>query len=288
MQLSECNPFLRTAEIQPAILEGSGPRMAYDHRLFYVLEREGTLLLDDRTVALAPDTLIFIPPAVGYYFRGKLRVVVLNFDMTRTCAARTIPICPPPAATFDPALCFDLTSADGLTAPVVLPGDAALRSAALELVQRFSGGGAQADAASSARLKLLLAELLSRLSPEAEPEHRLAARILGYIRLHAAEIESNTALGEVFGYHPVYLGEIFRRQYGQTLHAAIIGARIDLACRWLTQTDRSVEQIAFDTGFTSRSHFCTAFRRVMGSSPGQWRRSARAGDGGSGQQHLLF
>lgn len=169
MQLSECNPFLRTAEIQPAILEGSGPRMAYDHRLFYVLEREGTLLLDNRTVALAPDTLIFIPPAVGYNFRGKLRVVVLNFDMTRACAARTIPICPPPAAAFDPALCFDLTLIDGLAEPVVLPGDTALQSAVLELVQRFSGGGAQVDAASSARLKLLLADLLSRLSPRPSP-----------------------------------------------------------------------------------------------------------------------
>ena len=273
MQLSECNPFLRTAEIQPAILEGSGPRMAYDHRLFYVLEREGTLILDGREVALAPDTLIFIPPAAGYYFRGKLRVVVLNFDMTRSHRSLPRPICPPPAAAFDPALCFDPTLTDGLEAPVVLPGDAALRASMLELVRTFTGGGAQADAAASAQLKALLAELLVRLGPTAEPEHQLAARILGYIRLHAAEIGGNADLGEAFGYHPVYLGEVFRRRYGQTLHAAITAERIALACRWLTQTDRSVEQIAFDTGFTSRSHFCTVFRRVMGASPGQWRRA---------------
>lgn len=273
MQLPECNPYLRAAEIQPAILEGSGPRMAYDHRLFYVLEREGSLILADREVALSADTLIYIPPGTGYYFRGKLRVAVLNFDMTRSCSARRTPICPPPSAAFDPALCFDAVLADGLESPVVLPGDAALRAAMLELVRTFTGGGVQTDAASSAQLKSLLADLLTRLAPAAEPEHQLAERIFGYIRLHAAEIEGNAALGEIFGYHPVYLGEIFRRRYGQTLHAAIVGERISLACRWLTQTDRSVEQIAFDTGFTSRSHFCTVFRRVMGAPPGHWRRA---------------
>ena len=88
----------------------------------------------------------------------------------------------------------------------------------------------------------------------------------------AAELEDNAAVGEAFGYHPVYLAQLYREHTGTTLHRAILENKLELACRWLTHTDRSIEQIAFDTGFSSRSHFCTAFRRRMGMTPKAYRK----------------
>ncbi|MBQ3084918.1 MAG: AraC family transcriptional regulator [Clostridia bacterium] len=35
----------------------------------------------------------------------------------------------------------------------------------------------------------------------------------------------------------------------------------------MTQTEHSVEEIAFEVGFSSRRHFCTVFKREMGCSP---------------------
>ena len=48
MKISECNPYLRAAELQPAVLEGQGARMAYDHRngLFQGLADGLRVLLD--------------------------------------------------------------------------------------------------------------------------------------------------------------------------------------------------------------------------------------------------
>ena len=89
MKLQDCNPFLRAAELQPAVLEGQGARMAYDHRLFYILKGEGVLVLEGTELPLSPDTLLFFRPGVGYHFRGKMRVAVLNFDISRSCSRRT-------------------------------------------------------------------------------------------------------------------------------------------------------------------------------------------------------
>jgi len=267
MVLAECNPFLRTGQIQPAVLEGAGLRIPYDYRIFYVLEHSGTLILENAEHSLSPDMLILIPPGCGYYFRGRLKVAVLNFDMTRGCADRKIPVCPPPAEDYAPERAFDRTLPEGWDVPFLFFGDLQFRQWTVDLVARWED-----DAWASGALKQLLAEIASRRDKGANPERQLAERVKAYIRLHAAELSGNAELGEAFGYHPVYLGSVFKTYTGKTLHQALTEARLNLACRWLTQTDRSVEQIAFDVGFSSRSHFCTVFRQTFGISPGAWRK----------------
>ena len=123
----------------------------------------------------------------------------------------------------------------------------------------------------SALLKRLLAELLYEESNEGDGADRLIARVRQHIRLYASEITGNEALGQAFGYHPVYLATLFRQKTGETLHHAILAERIALAKQWLTRTDHSIEEIAADTGFSSRSHFCTAFKSFTGISPRRYR-----------------
>ena len=96
---------------------------------------------------------------------------------------------------------------------------------------------------------------------------RLSERVRRYIRLYAAEISDNAALAKHFGYHPVYLASLFRAHTGESLHHAILSERVRLAAEWLTRTDHSIEEIALDTGFSSRNHFCTVFKKFTGLSP---------------------
>ena len=104
MKIADCNPFLRVASIQPAVFEGGELRAAYDHRIFYILDGTGELVLAGNVIPLQPDTLLFFAPRTPYYFCGKMRVAVFNFDLTRVEARRTEPICPPPVAALDEAL----------------------------------------------------------------------------------------------------------------------------------------------------------------------------------------
>ena len=272
MELKDCNPFVRAAQIQHAVLEGEGARMAYDHRLFYILEGEGSLILQDEIHTLSPNVLLYFRPGVGYHFRGKMRVIVLNFDLTRDASHRTQPVCPPPAAAFDPSMCFDTTVLEEPARPLIRPSSEDLREDLLLLVRTFDPTDDLADALVSALLKKLLAELFLSQRHGQDPTEELVERVRRYIRLYAAENPDNQRIGQEFGYHPVYIATLFRERTGMTLHHAILEDRIHLACQLLTRTDRSVEEIAYGTGFSSRSHFCTVFRELTGTTPGAYRR----------------
>lgn len=275
MNICQCNPFVRAAMIQPAILEGNGFRYAYDHRVFFVLENEGVLITEEGESELSADDLVFIPPSVGYYFRGRIKVAVLNFDMGRLCEKRKDPICPPPIELFQKELLFMDERVDGLDGVHIIHTDAIWRSKVTEIVEVFDAYDDVKDAQSSAMLKSLLALLYQRLYSPKENEGLLARKVESYIRLNSAQISSNNDLADIFGYHPVYLSELYKKQFGISLHKAIVLSRIELACRWLMQTDQSVEEIAFATGFSSRNHFCTAFRREKGITPHKYRKASR-------------
>ena len=271
MKIQECNPFLRAAELQPAVLEGQGARMAYDHRLFYILEGNGTLVLHDREAELYPDTLLFFRPGVGYHFRGKLRVAVLNFDLTRAACAKTKALCPPPVEDFDPTLLFDSAVLEDVAEALILPERSAFRDDVLALVRIFRKNDATADAITSALLKKLITELFFK-APETDPAAALAERVRRYLRMFAPDIRSSEQIGQEFGYHPVYLATLYKNQTGETLHHALQSERIRLAKEWLERTGHSVEQIAYDTGFSSRSHFCTVFKEFTGTTPHAYRK----------------
>lgn len=270
MKIQECNPFLRAAELQPAVLEGQGARMAYDHRLFYILAGSGTLVLQDKEIELQPDALLFFRPGVGYHFRGKLRVAVLNFDLTRAACQRKPPVCPPPVAEFDPALRFDTAVLQDVPDTLIYEEKSTFREDVLTLVRLFRKNDPTADAVTSALLKKLLAELLAE-APAADPAAALVERIRRYVRMFAPDIRDNRQIGQEFGYHPVYLASLYKSHTGETLHGAIQAERIRLAKEWLTRTDHTIEQIAYDTGFSSRNHFCTVFKEKVGLSPRSYR-----------------
>ncbi len=275
MKLQDCNPFLRAAQIQAAVMEGNTWRQAYDHRLFYILKGEGSLFLRNATYDLAPDTVLFFRPGTGYYFKGRMRVVVLNFDLTRSEAHRAEPICPPPLEEFDPAFVFDTEVLDEQKEPLIFPNGLYLREDILRLANTFRRKDPLADAITSALLKKLLVDLIGGANWEQEPGSALVHRVERHIELYAAEIRDNEQIGEAFGYHPVYIASLFKETTGRSLHQAVLNRRIELACRWLNCTDNSIEEIAFDTGFSSRSHFCTVFKKQMGCSPQQYRKNKK-------------
>lgn len=275
MLLKDCNPYLRIAQIQPAVLERTGPRMAYDYRLFYILENTGSTIIEGQCYELRPDMMIIIPPATAYDFRGQLKTCVLNFDMTRRFSHRSQPLFPPCVPDFDPNFLFETELVEGLDRPFVMQGDEFTRESILRIINQFNTQGPYAEATVSAMLKLLFAQLLSS---SIAPEARLSQKIMSYIRTYAATISGNTDVAAAFGYHPVYLGELIKRTTGQTLHAVIVNAKLQLACHWLIGTDESIDTIAQLAGFCSRTHFCTLFKKKQGISPTEYRRTRKAAE----------
>ena len=70
-----------------------------------------------------------------------------------------------------------------------------------------------------------------------------------------------------------YISQTLSQQLNTNFFDFINRARIDEAKELLTSTDDSVLDIAYATGFNSRSSFYKAFRQYMNQTPSQYRKS---------------
>ena len=83
------------------------------------------------------------------------------------------------------------------------------------------------------------------------------------LRLHVVAREA--------GVHPVYLARAFREWFGCSPGEYLRQRRIESACASLAGTNHSITDIAMRAGFSSPSHFATAFHRAMGMTPSAYR-----------------
>ena len=70
----------------------------------------------------------------------------------------------------------------------------------------------------------------------------------------------------------------FRRTFGQSPHSFVVRRRVELAARYMLQTDASLSDIALRSGFTDQAHLCKHFRQAAGQTPAAWRRVHRLHD----------
>ena len=63
----------------------------------------------------------------------------------------------------------------------------------------------------------------------------------------------------------------FRAVFGETPHRYLQRRRVERSMFLLRETDRSVTDICFDVGFTSRGTFARTFRDIIGETPSRYR-----------------
>lgn len=64
----------------------------------------------------------------------------------------------------------------------------------------------------------------------------------------------------------------FKVSFGETFYAYLSRRRVERAQEMMVMTDQSLCRIARACGFADQSHFTRVFRRLVGASPGSWRR----------------
>jgi len=68
----------------------------------------------------------------------------------------------------------------------------------------------------------------------------------------------------------------FRGTLGCTPHAFVVRRRVELAVRYMLQSDMCLSDIALACGFVDQAHLCKHFRVATGETPAAWRRAKRA------------
>jgi AraC family transcriptional regulator len=87
------------------------------------------------------------------------------------------------------------------------------------------------------------------------------------------ESADGTALARAANYSRFHFQRIFRETTGETPSNCRRRLRLERAAYHLLQNDRSVTQIAFESGFVSLEGFSRAFHKAAGISPSHFRRA---------------
>jgi AraC-like DNA-binding protein len=96
---------------------------------------------------------------------------------------------------------------------------------------------------------------------------------LYFIHKHLYEEISLSDLAVSVSLHPYYLSSLFRKEVGRTLGEYIRDTKIEEAAKLLRLTDQSITEISAALHFHDQSYFTKTFKKVMGTTPKQYRRN---------------
>jgi transcriptional regulator GlxA family with amidase domain len=136
-----------------------------------------------------------------------------------------------------------------------------------------------------------------RLSPtiEDDPAAGLDPRLLRRLlrakdRMDACSHEDwpVSRLAHVSGVSEAHFARSFKQAFGVPPHRYLLTRRIERATAMLRETELSITEIAFDTGWKSLGTFGRTFRDITGENPGSIRVSGRAANKEPGRVPACF
>jgi AraC family transcriptional regulator len=160
----------------------------------------------------------------------------------------------------------------------VIGRDPALAQMGLSLYEAMTHGADDLYAETAAAW--IAVHLLSRYGTRINSQDRRSggiltdarlARVIEYMSSHFAEtltLERLAAEACISKYHFVRL---FRERVGQSPHRYLAELRLEAAQRMLISSELSIIEIALECGYSTPTHFSTAFARRFGMSPTSFR-----------------
>ena len=97
--------------------------------------------------------------------------------------------------------------------------------------------------------------------------NELICNIIDYIENHFKEKLSLQSVSAEFGYEYHYVSRILNQQYNINFTNLVNEYRIDCAIDMLENTEKSITDIAMESGFQSLRNFNHVFKQITGKSP---------------------
>ncbi len=127
---------------------------------------------------------------------------------------------------------------------------------------------------SERRVFLLLQHLSEHKAEQSAPDSSVE-KIRLYIDRNIKDNLSLENIAERFSFSREHIIRIFRKNYGITPHRYIMQSKIRIAMIMLKSTDRSIEEISDELGFSDQHHFSHQFCRLVGLRPTAYRKNSR-------------
>lgn len=111
---------------------------------------------------------------------------------------------------------------------------------------------------------------------QGEEKRRKGIQVVNYLKekvkhAYMKDIGVSTIADEI-GYNPSYLSRVFKLETGIGFVQYLTKKRMDVACKYLRETNMSVARIAEQSGYTDDKYFSRIFKKEFGHSPGEYRK----------------
>jgi AraC family transcriptional regulator len=159
-----------------------------------------------------------------------------------------------------------------------------LRAAMTAVDAELTAGGAGGSLAAESLANLLAVHLIRHVSAPRQPTHRRAGTlprarlraVVEYIEEHLDAGPTLEQLAAIARLSPNYFACQFNRATGLPPHQYVIARRVERAKQFLqTGSDISLAEVAAEAGFSDQSQFSHHFKRLIGVTPGQFRKRGR-------------
>ncbi|REE78962.1 AraC-like DNA-binding protein [Paenibacillus taihuensis] len=120
--------------------------------------------------------------------------------------------------------------------------------------------------------------MLQLIYPQAERQIQgeLRDTMLALTRRIEAEPErrwANKELADIAGVSESHFYRLFHALHGQSPAGYIDRLRMNRACELLREPGSNVTDVAMDLGYKTSQHFATVFKKYIGVSPSQWKKT---------------
>ena len=112
---------------------------------------------------------------------------------------------------------------------------------------------------------------VSTAQPYTGKPHRLWDKINSFLREHCTENISRSDLGKIFEIAPGYVSELCKKHTGISLSDVKLKYQLEHAENLLLNSRLSVDEIAYESGFSSSNYFIRRFKSVYQATPHVYR-----------------
>jgi len=257
-------PAVRVAVQVPLVATGFGFAYRTATHALHLHDYDGAIRLAGHEHRLAPGTLTWSPAGLDS-----------SYDLPRPGTHRCVHF--EPSTDGGPTIEVPLIQSVGPHQPEGVARFThliRLRSLLASTNDAAAGEAVQAAISVACQDLILWAAMLGRSASSGGPvRSAIVDKVTDYIDRN---LHRPLPVGELVAHAGLtqnYLARLFRRHTGQTMPAYVLGRRMALANLLLTTSDLPIKQVALRIGIRDAQQFNKLFRRHMGLSPTERRRT---------------
>jgi len=243
-------------------------------RIYWNKNEGGELIHNDKTTTMQPDMLYIIPPFTSFSSRfAKHHVYKTGIHVSGKHLTNTID-----ESRYEEKSLIHFFTHFNLGVPfdnvypriIEIELTDYLKERLLYLTERLKIENTDFKLTFNLKLQAFIKETLTNIGPELWKTINMDDRVLKVIRfveMHVDKKLSNAEIADVVNMASNSFARLFKQEMNISVHNFIQNRKIAKACDLFEHSNNTIEEVAFNLGFSDRYHFSRVFKSVTGLTP---------------------